>query len=103
MGGGLAPEVRQALGPLDRLAREQYLDFVHFRRYRESLLCHAGALSRFVVQPPRALGMHVLPSLTLRRAADDAGTATERRRRCRGPQAIAAGALAPFRAGGRAC
>jgi len=64
----LAPEVRQALAPLDRLEREQYLDFIHFRRYRESLLCHAGALSRFVVQPPRALGMHVLPSLTLRRA-----------------------------------
>jgi len=69
MGGGLAPEVRQALRPLDRLMREQYLDFIHFRRYRESLLCHADALSRFVVQPPRALGMHVLPSLSLRREA----------------------------------
>ena len=77
MGGGLAPEVRQALGPLDRLTREQYLDFIHFRRFRESLLCHAGALSRFVVQPPRALGMHVLPSLNLRRAADNAETATD--------------------------
>lgn len=69
MGAGLAPQVRQALGPLDRLAREQYLDFIYFRRYRESLLCHANALSRFVVQPPRALGMHALASLNLRRAA----------------------------------
>jgi SAM-dependent methyltransferase len=72
MGGGLAPEVRQALAPLDRLTREQYLDFIHFRRFRESLLCHSGALSRFVVQPPRALAMHVLPSLTLRRANESA-------------------------------
>ena len=77
MGGGLAPEVRQALGPLDRLTREQYLDFVHFRRYRESLLCHSGALSRFVVQPPRALGMHVTPSLSLRQEAENAGSDSE--------------------------
>lgn len=71
-GGRLAPEVRQALGPLDRLAREQYLDFIHFRRFRESLLCHANALSRFVVQPSRARGMHVLASLSLRREAGSA-------------------------------
>lgn len=77
MGGGLAPEARRALGPLDRLTREQYLDFIHFRRFRESLLCHAGALARFVVQPPRALGMHVLPSLNLRRAADSTETAPD--------------------------
>jgi SAM-dependent methyltransferase len=69
MGGGLAPQVREALGRLDRLAREQYLDFIHFRHFRESLLCHANALSRFVVQPARVLGLHVLPSITVRRAA----------------------------------
>jgi trans-aconitate methyltransferase len=69
MGGGLAPEVRQALAPMDRLAREQYLDFIHFRRFRVSLLCHANALSRFVVQPARVLGMHMFPSLNMRRAA----------------------------------
>jgi hypothetical protein len=77
MGGGLAPEVRQALGPLDRLTREQYLDFVHFRRYRESLLCHSGVLSRFVVQPPRALAMHVSPSLSLRQEVERAGNDSE--------------------------
>jgi SAM-dependent methyltransferase len=66
MGGGLAPEVRQALAPLERLVREQYLDFVNVRRYRETLLCHEGALSRFVMQPPRAQPMHVLPSRDLR-------------------------------------
>jgi SAM-dependent methyltransferase len=68
-GVGLVPQVRQALGRLDRLAREQYLDFIHFRHFRESLLCHANTSSRFVVQPPRVLGMHVLPSLDVRRAA----------------------------------
>jgi hypothetical protein len=77
MGGGIAPEVRQALGPLDRLTREQYLDFIHFRRFRESLLCHAGALSRYVVQPPRVLGMHVMASLNMRRTADSAASAPE--------------------------
>ncbi len=69
MGVGLAPQVRQALGRLDRLTREQYLDFIHFRHFRESLLCHANASLRFVVQPPRMLGLHVLPSLNLRHAA----------------------------------
>ena len=69
MGAGIAPAVRQALGPLDRLTREQYLDFIFFRRFRETLLCHANALSRFVVQPHRVLGMHAYASLDLRRAA----------------------------------
>ena len=77
LGGGLAPEVRQALGPLGRLTREQYLDFVHFRRYRESLLCHSGVLSRFVVQPPRALAMHASPSLSLRQEVERAGRDSE--------------------------
>jgi SAM-dependent methyltransferase len=69
LGAGLAPQVRQALGRLDRLAREQYLDFVQFRHFRESLLCHANAPTRFVLQPARVLGLHVLPSLALRREA----------------------------------
>ncbi len=68
MGVGIAPQVRQALGQMDRLAREQYLDLLYFRRYRESLLCHANALSRFVVQPPRALHMHAVATSALRRA-----------------------------------
>ena len=69
LGEGLAPQVRQALGRLDRLAREQYLDFVYFRHFRESLLCHANAPTRFVLQPARVLGLHVLPSATVRRDA----------------------------------
>jgi SAM-dependent methyltransferase len=77
MGGALAPQVRQALGRLDRLAREQYLDFIHFRHFRESLLCHANAASTFVVQPAQALGLHVLPSLAMRRAGASQAPASE--------------------------
>jgi len=36
---GLSVEARTALGQLDPLAREQYLDFVRERRFRQSLLC----------------------------------------------------------------
>jgi SAM-dependent methyltransferase len=69
LGEGLAPQVRQALGRLDRLAREQYLDFVHFRHFRESLLCHANAPTRFVLQPARVLGLQAVPSSAVRREA----------------------------------
>jgi len=69
MGAGIAPAVRDALGPVDRLTREQYLDFIFFRRFRETLLCHANALSGYVVQPHRALGMHAYATPDLRRAA----------------------------------
>ncbi len=72
---GIASAVRDALAGMDRLAREQYLDFIHFRHFRESLLCHAGALTRFAIDPARALDMHATPSLLLRRvAAMAAGT-----------------------------
>jgi SAM-dependent methyltransferase len=69
VGAGVSPRVRQALAKMDRLTREQYLDFVHLRRYRESLLCHAGVLPRFVAQPSRIAGMHVAASRVLRKAA----------------------------------
>jgi SAM-dependent methyltransferase len=69
VGRGIAPNVRTMLGRLDRLAREQYLDFIEFRHFRESLLCHDGTLSTFVVQPSRASGLHAVPSLNARRIA----------------------------------
>jgi hypothetical protein len=68
-GQGLAPPVREALARLDRLTREQYLDFIHFRRFRESLVCHADAMSRFVIDPANARHLHALPSLEVRSAA----------------------------------
>ena len=67
---GLAEPVRNALSRLDRLTREQYLDFVRLRHYRESLLCHADALRQFVLQPARAAKLYATPSLATRRAHD---------------------------------
>ena len=74
-GRDATPRVRQALGAMDRVTREQYLDFVHFRRFRQSLLCRTGALSRFVMRPPLAASMHVTASPGLRRASRE-GTAS---------------------------
>ena len=73
---GLAPAVRQMLAGLDRLRREQYLDFLSFRHYRESLLCHAGAISRFEIDPARALQLRATPSLDARRTASARSKAT---------------------------
>ncbi len=104
MGMGIAPTVRQALGKLDRLVREQYLDFIYFRRYRESLLCHDKALSRFVFQPARALGMHALPSPNSRRAAANTAPGTDPDVRAlneflleRWPNSVPVGKLADWR------
>jgi 2-polyprenyl-3-methyl-5-hydroxy-6-metoxy-1,4-benzoquinol methylase len=67
VGLGVTPRVRLALGSMDRLTREQYLDFVHLRRYRQSLVCREAVLSRFVVDPARAKPMHALASIHLLR------------------------------------
>jgi hypothetical protein len=73
MGSGLA--TRQALSSsID--SREQYLDFIQFRDFSQSLLCHANALSQFVVQPSQVSGLHVLPSQAVRSAG--ASNQTER-------------------------
>lgn len=69
VGAGVGTRMRAALREMDRLKREQYLDFVHMRRFRESLLCHADALSQFVAQPSRIAGMHVAASSNLRKVA----------------------------------
>lgn len=71
VGLGITPRVRQALGSMDRLTREQYLDFVHFRRFRQSLVCRAGALSRFVVDPARLASMHASASAVLMGRAEE--------------------------------
>ena len=122
VGAGVQPQVREALGKMDRLTREQYLDFVHLRRFRESLLCHAGALSRYVAQPSRIVGMHVAASRVLRKAAasdtpsiaDDDTRALREFVLARWPQSVAVaeiiewyesrspGAQAPGAAGSRA-
>jgi SAM-dependent methyltransferase len=38
---GLSPDVHATVASMDAITREQYLDFLHCRRFRQSLLCHA--------------------------------------------------------------
>ena len=50
---GLAPEVVETLGRIspDIIRLEQYLDFVHNRQFRGTLLCHAGVELRRTLGP----------------------------------------------------
>ncbi len=75
VGMGISPRVRLALSKMDRLTREQYLDFAQFRRFRQSLVCRAGVLSQFVVQPSRVRSMHASASRALLGMAREGRTA----------------------------
>ncbi|HQR12051.1 MAG TPA: methyltransferase regulatory domain-containing protein [Casimicrobiaceae bacterium] len=66
--GDFAPGVRKMLERMDRLAAEQYVDFLHLRSFRGSLLCHATALPGSGFRPDRVASMHASPALALRRA-----------------------------------
>lgn len=65
---GLAPRMQQFVGGMDRLAREQYLDFARMRRFRQSLVCRADADSGDD-SLARLETMHVAASMSLVRAA----------------------------------
>ncbi|MEP6678023.1 MAG: class I SAM-dependent methyltransferase [Betaproteobacteria bacterium] len=67
---GIEPDARAYLGTLDPLAREQHLDFVRLRRFRQSLLCRADALQGRDLKPQRLLRMHVAADPSLLRAAE---------------------------------
>lgn len=64
--GFLPPAVRHALAELDDrlLEREQYLDFLKCRRFRQSLLCHAELKPQRRLSPERAEGFLVAASLS---------------------------------------
>lgn len=67
---GFAPEVRQSLARYgtDRIRREQHIDFVLNRAFRQSLLCHADLEPR--EQPaPEALGSLLLTATARPEAA----------------------------------
>jgi hypothetical protein len=66
---GVAPGIRQILAGLDRLSREQYLDFARLRRFRSSLLCRARTGSDFALRPDRLASMLVCASSGVVRAA----------------------------------
>jgi hypothetical protein len=74
-------EVRQVLAQKEdsRIAREQYLDFVKFRRFRQTLLCHHEAPLRYPADPSTIEGFHVssrAQSITVRTSR--VGRPTER-------------------------
>ena len=68
---GVAPSMLRLLTGLDRLEREQYLDFAHLRRFRQSLLCRAKSATGFQLAPERLASMQITASTALLRAAAD--------------------------------
>jgi len=64
----LSPRVQRLLAGLDRLEREQYLDFAYLRRFRQSLLCRSESATRFELAPERLSSMRVAAAATLLRA-----------------------------------
>jgi len=66
---GVAPPMQRLLAGLDRLEREQYLDFARLRRFRQSLLCRAESTTGFQLAPERLAPMRFAASTALLRAA----------------------------------
>ena len=66
---GLSARMREQVGALPPLAREQYLDFARLARFRQSVACRADAGGGRPLDPARVAGMHVAASLALVRAA----------------------------------
>jgi hypothetical protein len=64
-GGGLPPRMQQFLARLDRLSREQYLDFARVRRFRQSIVCRADRAARVAITPERLAGLHMSASTTM--------------------------------------
>jgi methyltransferase-like protein/protein-L-isoaspartate O-methyltransferase len=66
---GLSPEARALLSAQDPLAREQHLDFLRLRRFRQSLLKRRDAPIDRSMAPARFDAMHVAADASLLRAA----------------------------------
>src|ERR1700740_98601 len=71
------PPVREILGQLggNRIQREQYLDFLKCRRFRQTLLCHAGLSLRAEPDPKEVTHFAVLSAA--RRTSEKAELAPE--------------------------
>ena len=68
---GLTPEARAFLSSVDPQAREQYLDFVRLRRFRQSLLRRSEAPVDTSGRPERIGAMHASTDAALLRAANE--------------------------------
>ena len=67
---GISADARAYLSTLDPLTREQYLDYLRLRRFRQSLLQRSDAQGEIKVHPKRLEAMHVAADPSLKRAAD---------------------------------
>lgn len=90
--GGLTPDARRALAGIDPILREQYLDFLKCRRFRQTLLCHGAAR---VEREPAArvvetllLGLPGKVRVQQGRAAADGPDPGEREAALRGEEAL---------------
>jgi hypothetical protein len=70
-GAGLGANVRAYLSRLERLAREQYLDFARLRRFRQSLVCRSDAPTDFALHPSRMAPLFATASMALLQAASE--------------------------------
>jgi SAM-dependent methyltransferase len=68
-GAGVSANARQFLSGLDAIGREQYLDFMRMRRFRQSLLRHADAQPSAALDPQRMETLHLAADASLLRAA----------------------------------
>ncbi len=66
---GISSDAQAFLSTLDPLVREQYLDFVRLRRFRQSLLVRQGSPADARTSRQRLAGMHVSATIELARAA----------------------------------
>ena len=66
---GVSAEARSHLSTLDPLTREQYLDYVRLRRFRQSLLQRSDAQGEMKMHPKSLEAMHVAADPSLTRAA----------------------------------
>ena len=64
-GLGVAPAMQRLIAGLDRLDREQYLDFACVRRFRQSVLCRSECGAALAPAPERVAQMHVAVSHSL--------------------------------------
>ncbi len=71
-GAGLAAEVRAFTERRDRLDREQYLDFMRLRRFRNSLLTRATSTSDFNIVPATTSEMQIGAASTLMQSMEEA-------------------------------
>jgi len=68
-----SPEAQAFLSTLDPMAREQYLDFVRLRRFRQSLLVRRGAPADPREQSQRVRSMHASATFELAQTAAAGG------------------------------